>query len=341
MVSILGRTPTEDCHACPCDLCGSSDHEPLPYAYHFKGEDLLLVQCRGCGLRFLQPRLSEATLLSLYSREYFDKDYVCGLWEGDYISNKANLLQEAHAILELVSTHAATGGSLLDVGCAGGYLLTAAREKGFDAWGVEINPEMVQFARGQGHRVHLGVLESANFPNDCFDVVLMCDVFEHVASPRHLLMEVRRITKPGGYLYIRGPIGATLAQAIFRNFRRLGRREVRILPGYPYHVTEFTPRTLDSYLRSTGFQTTYVTTAETFLPTRTTASNLSVKTVCELLIRSLSKCASLLPFTGMGDFIEILACKLGSREDAPSSPGDGRGPDEEPRRTETRLENVP
>ena len=340
MVSIFERALADECHVCPCDLCGLSDYEALPYAYHFKGENLLLVQCRGCGLRFLQPRPSEATLLSLYTKEYFDKDYVCGFWEGDYISNKEKLLQESRGILELVSTHAPTGGSLLDVGCAGGYLLTAAREKGFEAWGVEINPEMVQFARGQGHRVHLGVLESAKFPDDCFDVVLLCDVLEHVASPRHLLMEVRRITKPGGYLYIRGPIGATLAEAIFRSFRRLGRRGIRILPGYPYHVTEFTSRTLDSYLRSTGFHTTYVTTTETFLPTRTIAPKLSVKSACELLIRLLSKCATLLPFTGMGDFIEVLARKQASCEDGQPAPGDGRWPKEHSRRTETRRENL-
>jgi SAM-dependent methyltransferase len=40
------------------------------------------------------------------------------------------------------------------------------------------------------------------FRNDYFDLVISINTFEHFASPREALMEMVRVTKPGGHLYV-------------------------------------------------------------------------------------------------------------------------------------------
>jgi SAM-dependent methyltransferase len=266
-------------------------------------------------LRFVNPRLSESELLSLYSAEYFEKDYVCGLWEGNYASNRDKLFEEAEQVLNLLNSHGISGGDLLDVGCAGGYLLLAARERGFRVSGVEINRDMAEFASRAGCSVHLGTLESAQFAEKSFDLVVLCDVLEHVASPKRLLTEIHRILKAEGHLYIRGPIDSTLAGVVFRRLRIWRRGQLRVLPGPPYHVYEFTPRTLQRYLEMTGFVCRWIRTAETFSPREIVGQKCCVKTACELAIRSISKFASLFPLAMMGDFIEMLAQKESTRSE--------------------------
>lgn len=304
-----------------CDLCGCANPKQLPYAYRYLGELLYVVQCPSCGLRFVNPRPSESELLSLYSADYFEKDYVCGFWEGNYVSNRDKLLAEAEQVLNLLNSHGISGGALLDVGCAGGYFLLAARQRGFGVTGVEINRDMADFASRAGCSVHLGTLESAQFAENSFDIVVLCDVLEHVASPKRLLTQVHRILKPEGHLYIRGPIDATLAGALFRRLRIWRRGRLSDIPGLPYHVYEFTPRTLQRYLKMAGFVCRWMRSGETFSPRRMVGQKCSAKTACELAIRSISKFASLLPLAMMGDFIEILAKKQSTTsEDATHIP---------------------
>ena len=40
------------------------------------------------------------------------------------------------------------------------------------------------------------------FPDSCYDFVLMCEVLEHLANPIKLLVEIRRLIKPGGLLIV-------------------------------------------------------------------------------------------------------------------------------------------
>ena len=84
----------------------------------------------------------------------------------------------------LASACAASGRRVLDVGCGYGRFLRIAHEAGFDATGVDKNPQIVIANRGAGLRC----LSEAEFQTakDQYDVVLMSHVIEHFA-PRDLL----------------------------------------------------------------------------------------------------------------------------------------------------------
>lgn len=92
--------------------------------------------------------------------------------------------------------------SLLDVGCSSGAFLQIAKSLGVNAEGVEPAEKPVQYARGLGLKVHLGLLEDVKFPDNSFDAITLYEVIEHVDNPAKILAECRRVLRPGGVLVI-------------------------------------------------------------------------------------------------------------------------------------------
>jgi SAM-dependent methyltransferase len=101
-------------------------------------------------------------------------------------------------------------GRILDIGC-GSYPLflvgsAFAERIGIDRVAVslpdQLRPATLKILK---HDVHTGA--TLPFPDDCFDVVTMLAVFEHLepAVLSRLLAEVRRVLKPGGVYVMTTP----------------------------------------------------------------------------------------------------------------------------------------
>ena len=94
---------------------------------------------------------------------------------------------------------------VLDIGCGSGVLLARMKSLGWQAEGVELDPDGVKAARARGVPVREGTLEQQAFPESHFDAVHSAHVIEHVYDPLSLLRECHRILKPGGRLVILTP----------------------------------------------------------------------------------------------------------------------------------------
>lgn len=104
----------------------------------------------------------------------------------------------------LISMGAA--GRLLDLGCAGGYLVAAALARGFDAFGMDISSHAVSVARSVApDRIKQGVIEEASYPPASFDVITAFDVVEHHPDPAALLRRVAEVLRPGGVFVVTVP----------------------------------------------------------------------------------------------------------------------------------------
>jgi 2-polyprenyl-6-hydroxyphenyl methylase/3-demethylubiquinone-9 3-methyltransferase len=96
------------------------------------------------------------------------------------------------------------GKKALDVGSGGGYLSEEIARLGFDVTGVDPSAESVKAATehagasGLAIRYDLGAGESLPYGGDSFDVVLCCDVLEHVRDVPKVIAEIARVLKPGG-----------------------------------------------------------------------------------------------------------------------------------------------
>src|SRR5207248_6567141 len=124
---------------------------------------------------------------------------------------------------------------------------------GWGVSGVDVNADAVEIAQANGLEVRIGTLESVQYPDNAFDVVYLGDVIEHVPSPRQVCAEIHRILRPGGLAVMRTPnadsgfAGLTLLAARAAGKSSWAHSEA------PYHLNEFTPRSLELLLQSLGF----------------------------------------------------------------------------------------
>ncbi len=94
-------------------------------------------------------------------------------------------------------------GRLLDVGCGTGELLAAALGRGWDASGMDADPDMVHIAQDvAAGRVTCAALPDLPLPDGSFDAVAANFVLNHVGDPRATLRELGRVTRAGGVLAV-------------------------------------------------------------------------------------------------------------------------------------------
>lgn len=109
-------------------------------------------------------------------------------------------------ILDHLSNEGACiGGRLLDVGCAHGWFLQAAQARGFDAVGIEPDPEMFRIAKNNGLHAYSGYFPSDLPERMLFDVIVFNDVLEHLPSVSAVFADCRRLLKLDGRLVVNLP----------------------------------------------------------------------------------------------------------------------------------------
>ncbi len=225
-----------------CLACGGRALRPLPLRYEHRGT-FPLVECTTCGMRFLAVQPASEALAELYSAEYFERDFRCGRSEAAAFSQEAFRAENADLVAEFERLLPQKG-ALLEVGCAAGWLLAQARERGWAVRGVELSADAVAHARALGLDVHPGDLASARLPDGSFDLVYMGDVLEHVPDCFAVVSEVARVLRPGGLVYLRGPITTnSFARRLGLALYGLAGRTL-VLREPPYHLWEFRPGSL-------------------------------------------------------------------------------------------------
>jgi len=94
---------------------------------------------------------------------------------------------------------------VLDAGCGTGRTMVELAGLGAVS-GVDPSSDAVRFCRARGlDDVHQAGLEALPFANSAFDLVLACDVLEHVEDDLGALQELRRVTRTGGVLIVTVP----------------------------------------------------------------------------------------------------------------------------------------
>jgi 2-polyprenyl-3-methyl-5-hydroxy-6-metoxy-1,4-benzoquinol methylase len=203
-------------------------------------------------MRFLLVQPAPEALAAMYSAEYFERDFRCGRSEEPY-SREDAFREENRGLLDDFE-RLVRPGRMLEVGCAGGWLLKHAIERGWRAEGVELSADAVAHARTLGLEVFHGGLVEARLQAASFDLVYMGDVLEHVPDCREVLDEVARVLRPGGVLHLRGPITTnSLARGLaMAAYGAIGATMVLREP--PYHLWEFTPRPLARLFETCGLE---------------------------------------------------------------------------------------
>jgi SAM-dependent methyltransferase len=107
-----------------------------------------------------------------------------------------------HAELDRIAL--APDARILDAGCGSGRMLDELRPLGH-VCGIDANADAVAATRRRGHVARLCEIERMPFADASFDLVTCLDVIEHTSDDRRTLRELRRVTRPGGFLVVTVP----------------------------------------------------------------------------------------------------------------------------------------
>jgi SAM-dependent methyltransferase len=240
----------------PCCLCGVEDAEPVAvgadFEYRTSGDEFIAMRCRRCSLIFLNPRPAPDELDRIYPSTYHAFDFTA---ENFGLAHRVRSRLEARRLLSY-ARGLADDARILDVGCGDGFHLGLLKEFGRPGWrleGVDASDRAVAAARSAGLNVHLGTIESADLPEQSYDLVLMIATIEHVGDPPGVLRAAARLLRPGGRAVIVTDNARTL------DFHLFGKRH---WGGYhfPRHWNLFDRRSLSLLVEQAGLDVVKLST---------------------------------------------------------------------------------
>lgn len=224
-----------------CPACDAVERRP----YHLHGPWELYL-CAGCGLIYIDPMPGPDELAELYN------DVYNGASTGFFAKPESKLrrsLIRARIIQKMLN---GAGGNFLDIGCNGGFMTEAARQRGFHAWGVELDRVSVDYARQHypENTYFHGLIgdfnpTSADGAPVIFNAAYCCEVIEHVPQPQEFLRDIHRLLAPGALLYLTTP-----DISHWRRPRDLTRWDAFCPPS---HCLYFSPASLTALAQRCGF----------------------------------------------------------------------------------------
>jgi SAM-dependent methyltransferase len=126
-----------------------------------------------------------------------------------------------------------------------------ARKSGWDVAGTELSAPLVNLARAQGLDVTFGTVETSQFPSESFDCVAGFNFLEHVPKPKHTLIAIRQLLRPGGTLAVMCPNIDGIFHRLLPELLAYDPLKISWTP--PYHLSYFNRDNLKRLLESGGF----------------------------------------------------------------------------------------
>jgi 2-polyprenyl-3-methyl-5-hydroxy-6-metoxy-1,4-benzoquinol methylase len=227
-----------------CIICGEDQFiHYLDCKDHFLSKQTFtIVECVGCGFRFINPRPLTGKLGQYYKSE----NYISHSGTKKGFVNKIYLLarkftqDRKYNIVQAFKPM----GSILDIGCGSGELLKLFQKKGWKTVGIEPD-ELVR--KTAINRYSLDIREEVSLKNisdGFFDVITMWHVLEHVPDLVDRVKEVKRMLKNDGVLIVAVPNSNSMDAKIYE--------EHWAAYDVPRHLWHFTKDSIAMLFRNHG-----------------------------------------------------------------------------------------
>jgi CMP-N-acetylneuraminic acid synthetase/SAM-dependent methyltransferase len=239
-----GKIPDALLTSRPCPTCDSAEA-----ALELEKDHMRIVRCTACDLVYVNPTFDAAHYQSVYrSAEYQDIVKDLGISSHEY-----RVQRFGRERVDIMARHVRAGRPrLLDVGCSTGFVVEAARERGWDAVGLDLNPSAVDYGRSRGLDLRCVALEDAGFAPASVDAVCLFDVLEHLIDPGRTLRACVRLLRRGGIVFLYLPNYDSASRLL------MGKDAHFIWP--THHLNYYTPATIRDLLRREGLRTEYLAT---------------------------------------------------------------------------------
>jgi SAM-dependent methyltransferase len=224
----------------PASVCPVCESGRTADAWRY--QESVVKRCRSCDLEFAVPFV--AADRESYRSWY--EHFVAPSYEAIHPGYRFTIakIRQAAGYLKPGSNR------VLDVGCGAGYLLVDLQRCGFECLGIDFNEDLVRAANEQfGVPAVLGDIRDLRTLGRQFDLILLSHVLEHLDQPMQLLLDIREVLAPGGYLVIEIPN---------RNWFSVGqslKSGTCAWDNYPpHHLTFWSAASLRGALQRAGFQ---------------------------------------------------------------------------------------
>jgi len=223
-------------HVGACPYCGSLEramayNDVQDWSFYCAPGKWTYWDCTHCKSLYLDPRPTLQTISAVYANYYTHtsanphllmnviKDRIRNeCWSHKLhvdLKPRLNLPKILGGLLSLIETHirmpswmplaTLPKGCFMDVGCGAGQIVAVAKQLGWDAMGLEVDPAAANVAKAAGLNVVEASYEALlNYPQQ-FDCIICSHVLEHVYAPRDLLEKIKQAIKPDGVLLISLP----------------------------------------------------------------------------------------------------------------------------------------
>ena len=235
-----------------CIVCSSENHFKF-----MKKNGFNYWRCCDCGQEFIHRQPTDIELQYIYNQEYYNT------WGVDKAENEARKIKHKtfeNRLNQLnLKLNSNSNSNILDCGCATGYFLDIVKQRGANAFGVEISNFGANICKEKfgENNVFEGQFENAKFENDIkFDAIFMSDYIEHVRNPKLVVEKAFLMLKPNGLLVITTPKLNSFSHKMMKNSWSQYKTE---------HLFYFSFENLKNILENSGFENVEELNAKKYL----------------------------------------------------------------------------
>ena len=231
-----------------CPSCGATPIQKVLSAkdYTVSQRVFEIWECRQCTLRFTQQVPSAGDIAPYYQSENYisHSDTQRGLVNRLYHMVRRRTLKSKHQLIE--SATGKKSGSLLDVGAGTGAFLHQMQQNGWQVTGLEPDATARERASTLYNLQLLPSDQLWNIPPASLDAITLWHVLEHVHQLNEYMAQLKKLLKPGGYLFIAVP-NYTSRDANFYG-------ECWAAWDVPRHLYHFSPEAMKQLVKKHGLQ---------------------------------------------------------------------------------------
>ena len=182
-----------------CQVCDSKSFLPFN-----ENEGLTLVECIDCGFIWLNPLPKPEDIEKIYNNAYHNVS-------SSYFSKVEKKMFRSKRRAKFLEKYIKKNKNIkfLDIGSNGGFMVEAARLRGHEATGIEIDPYSIKYAKENYNKniFFEGDLETYYKKNNQkkFDIIYCSEVIEHLIDINNFIYFIKELLDPNGIIFLTTP----------------------------------------------------------------------------------------------------------------------------------------
>lgn len=227
-----------------CECGNGTDFEALGEKDRY-GLPVRTVICPCCGLVMTNPRMTGESYDRFYESEYPMIYRAINRPDETYFQKR---VAYGNGLVDLIEKTQAVGKDVLEIGCAGGGIVKAFTDRGYNGFGVDLSTMYIKYGREKG--INLRCCHSGELVKEgrTYDTIILNHVLEHFTDLGKELDIIRKLLRPQGVLFVAVPGIKNLLYSYENDF---------LLFLQNAHIYHFTKDTLIQVLKWHGFDAVY------------------------------------------------------------------------------------